>query len=196
MARLRVGNSPDEAEILAAIQAAGGRAEHARSPPRRMVASSSFPRAVRVVVADGDRVARDELTLVLRGAGCSVVACSDAPSLARVIDEHVHPDPRAVSVLAIEAGLPHAEGIPGLRRLGVFDLGVPVVVTSRAGVSPELEDEAYAAGAMLLVDAGVEATARAVRHVVERERRWTGEWVGKSVSTTLAQRPARASESK
>lgn len=138
----------------------------------------------RVLVADGDREARQGAAFVLRRAGCSVVACPGAMSLVRAMDAHERGSPGGrLSVLVIASPLPQAGGIAELARLGVFALGVPVIVTLRA-LDRSVERGAIAAGATLVSTAGTETTASAVRHVIEQERRWGGEWI----STGLLER--------
>src|SRR5690606_10711093 len=104
--------------------------------------------------------------------------------LVRAMDAHQRGCPGGrLSVLVIASPLPQAGGVAELARLGVFDLGVPVIVTTRA-LTHRLERTALAAGATLVARAGIGNTARAVRHVIEQEQRWGGEWI----STGLLER--------
>lgn len=147
-------------------------------------------RRIRVVLADGDRGTRSGTAFVLRRAGCSVRACPGAMTLARAIDDHRRGCPgQGISVLVIDRDLPQGGGIGGLVALGVFDLGVPVIVTAPEP-GPELERDALSAGATLVVRVGAHSTTRAVRHVSEREKRWGGAWV----STGLLSRVPRATD--
>jgi len=141
-------------------------------------------RMTRVLVADGDRQARDGAAFVLRRAGCSVVPCPGAMSLVRAIEAHQRGCPGGrLSVLVIASPLPQAGGVAELARLGVFELGVPVIVTMRA-LTHAIERVALAAGATLVSSGGIGTTASAVRHVIEQEKRWGGEWI----STGLLER--------
>jgi len=111
-------------------------------------------------------------------------------TLARAIDDHRRGCPgQGISVLVIDRDLPQGGGIGGLVALGVFDLGVPVIVTAPEP-GPELERDALSAGATLVVRVGAHSTTRAVRHVSEREKRWGGAWV----STGLLSRVPRATD--
>lgn len=138
----------------------------------------------RVLVADGDREAREGAALMLRRAGCNVVVCPGAMSLVRAMDAHQRGCPGGrLSVLVVAAPLPQVGGVVELARLGVFALGVPVIVSLRA-LTRSIEKAALAAGATLVSTAGIGRTASAVRHVIEQEQRWGGEWI----STGLLER--------
>jgi len=138
----------------------------------------------RVLVADGDRQAREGAAFVLRRAGCSVVPCPGAMSLVRAMEAHQRGCPGGrLSVLVVASPLPQAGGVAELARLGVFELGVPVIVTMRASTHA-VERLALAAGATLVSSGGIGTTASAVRHVIEQEKRWGGEWI----STGLLER--------
>ena len=85
--------------------------------------------------------------------------------------------------MVVASPLPQAGGVAELARLGVFELGVPVIVTMRASTHA-VERLALAAGATLVSSGGIGTTASAVRHVIEQEKRWGGEWI----STGLLER--------
>jgi DNA-binding NtrC family response regulator len=139
---------------------------------------------IRVVVADGDQQTRGGIAYALRRAGCSVRPCPGAMSLVRAIDDHERGCPGGrISLLVVAAPLPQIGGVEELARLGVFALGAPVIVTTRA-LTHAVERAAMAAGATLVLARGIDSTASAVRHVIEQEQRWGGEWV----STGLLER--------
>lgn len=146
-------------------------------------------RTVRVVLADGDRDCRRGAAFALRRAGCSVLPCPGAMSLARAIDDFRRGCPGGrISLLVLDRALPQGGGIAGLGQLGVFELGVPVIMTSRTPTA-RFEHDAIAAGATLVVAAGIGSTTRAVRHVIEQEQRWGGEWVSTGLLERLRRDP-------
>jgi hypothetical protein len=136
---------------------------------------------IRIGVADGDAGWRNSLIPCLRRVGCHVVPCAEAASLARALDEHRRALPGShLDLLIVGAISADARWLEALYALGVFDANVSVLLAFPFA-SPELERTALSLGATLVLskqEAGLNGVILAARHLVERERRWQGEWVG------------------
>ncbi len=144
---------------------------------------------VRVAVAGGDQAWRERVSAALNGADCRVVVCPDALSLECALEVHDRAD-RSFDALVVDASLVTG-GVPMLRSLGFFEWGAPVIIVLERS-DPALAASAYAAGAVLVVERAGEPSelVRAVRHLVHRERRWSGEWI----STRKLVRPPKSDE--
>lgn len=147
-----------------------------------------------IVAADGDREHCARLAGLLRDADCSVIRVHDVSALVDALDAHARTKSRLAALVV--NGFLTSGGIVDLYRAGMFDTSVPVIVT----LAPRRTDYqriARAAGAVLTVDrSDLSEVVRAVRHVVDRHRRWDGEWISTGLTERIdarddARRPSR-----
>lgn len=146
---------------------------------------SDHTRRSRIAIAEGHPAFRAALACALEHAGCAVASCADAGALDRALADHTSAVHR-LDALVIDVGLPDAEGLDALGALGIFGAHVPLLIMASES-TPALERSAIARGATLVVDKrerGVDGVVRALRYLVGRNARWSGEWI----STGLLER--------
>lgn len=121
---------------------------------------------LRIVVADGDPLARNYVSDRLRDAGGMVViaTASDGPSAVELACR------RRPDVLLMEVAMPRMDGIEATRRIVSAAPGVCIVLFS-ANEDPEVGLRALRAGArgFLSKETGLDGIARAVRSAARGE---------------------------